>query len=263
MQEQKMTSKIDLSGINALLVGTPDPLTNGVAQTLEMAGATIQWLRWSNASARGLPHVDTTYDKGIEILSFEAESPDSLANQFNNLAAFHVAIVCPDWLHVGSFLETSPRDWELAINHNIERVIWAAQAAAKAMIARHEPGKLIFLSSFASLMPFVESSIMGTTLAALAGMARMAAVTLGPKQITVNTVACGWVGAGWQQPYLESARAHIEAGIPLGYIGLPSDVGNVCCFLASDLSRYMTGTVVSVDGGYTLTRGEGHSPYGS
>jgi 3-oxoacyl-[acyl-carrier protein] reductase len=90
----------------------------------------------------------------------------------------------------------------------------------------------------------------------------MAAVDLGAHNITVNVVARGWIDVDWARPFLHTeGRAFVEEGIPVGRIGRTEDVGALCCFLASEAAQYITGAVIPVDGGYTLTRSAGTSPY--
>ena len=71
----------------------------------------------------------------------------------------------------------------------------------------------------------------------------------------------GWVEDEWAQPQLQADRDFIEEGIPLGSIAQPEAVGYVCCFLASPLATYITGAMIPVDGGYSLTQSDGDSPY--
>ena len=90
----------------------------------------------------------------------------------------------------------------------------------------------------------------------------MAAIDCGQYGIRVNMIAMGWIETESTRPYLtEKGREFITQGIPLETIGQAKSVGDACCFLLSDLSSYMTGTVITVDGGYTLTRSKGQSPY--
>jgi 3-oxoacyl-[acyl-carrier protein] reductase len=90
----------------------------------------------------------------------------------------------------------------------------------------------------------------------------MAAVDLGQHGIRVNIIAAGWLSDERSKPILtEDGQLHTPEDIPLGTIGEPGDVGNLCCFLASPLSRYITGTVIPVDGGFLLTKSSAQTPY--
>ena len=217
---------IDLTGQTIYLSGGPPALADGIAAQLRRAGAAVQ-------------HSDSL------------DAVDSL----------DALIILPDWHQIGAFVDSTPADWDAALAANTERAILLAQDGARRMADRG--GAIVFVSSVAVHLPLVHTSAYGASLAALHPVAKMAAVTCGAAGIRVNTVALGWVESEWTAPYLRdaAARAYIEAGIPLGYVADPAAVGEVCCFLVSPLARSITGALLTVDGGYSLTRSEGESPY--
>lgn len=151
------------------------------------------------------------------------------------------------------FMETTTFDWSEALRKTFEGVVLRAQALALHMIEQRVAGRIIFLSSVAALKGLRNLSITGTVLAALHSVARMAAVDLGPYGITVNVVAVGWMAEGWRPTTLDNAEA-LTAHIPLGRLGSLESVGELCCFLASDATAYLTGAIIPVDGGYSLTK---------
>ena len=79
------------------------------------------------------------------------------------------------------------------------------------------------------------------------------AVELGPRDITVNSVAPGWVDTdAVVLPFADSGRARIEANIPLGRVAAPTDIAGPILFLASPLARHITGEILTVNGGSVL-----------
>lgn len=249
----------DLTNKTSLMIGSMNDLALGIARSLHQADSRILFAR---AESPATSDESAAKDLNATIHAVDLDDPQTLAGQMRSLPPFHIAVFNPGWHAVSDFIDTTPADWDQAINQNFERMIYAAQAAAKAMIQRGEGGRLIFLSSFASLMPFLQTSAAGTTLTALGSIARMAAVDLGEHGITVNVVAAGWIDTDWARPYLHvDGRTFVEQGIPVGRIGQAQDAGALCCFLASDSAQYITGAIIPVDGGYALTRAEGTSPY--
>jgi NAD(P)-dependent dehydrogenase (short-subunit alcohol dehydrogenase family) len=249
----------DLSDKTSVFFGALNEVALGVAAALHRAGSRIVL-----APADGPPEAVEAAARALAapVHPVDLDDPAVLAGQVAALPAFHVAVFSPGWDGVGEFMDTTPSDWDEAFRQNFERLVYAAQAAARVLVRRGGGGRLIFLSSAFSLMPFLQTSVTGTTLAALGALARMAAVDLGAHGITVNVVARGWVEAdGARRDLGAEGRSFVEAGIPLGRIGRAEDVGDVCAFLASDAARYVTGAILPVDGGYTLTRAAGTSPY--
>ncbi|HYO87526.1 MAG TPA: SDR family oxidoreductase, partial [Candidatus Limnocylindrales bacterium] len=115
------------------------------------------------------------------------------------------------------------------------------------------------VTSALALMPFAGASALGTTLAAVHAIARMAAVDFAQHGITANVVAPGWLAGAEFEALPEATQAHIRAGIPLARPGSMDEVAGVVRFLASAAGGYITGAVLPADGGYTLTRSDGRT----
>mgnify|MGYP005844386901 CR=1 FL=1 len=250
---------IDLNGKTAALVGAVSHLSIGIAGTLREAGADILFLH-PNTDTQRLSSDSriTAIDAALRPLDFTA--PETLAESLETVAAPDIVVLSPGHFQPADFLDTRPADWDAALTANFEQTTFAAQALARRMISKGAGGSMIFLSSVMALMPFMQASLIGTTLSAQWALARMAAVDLAPHRIRVNVVAVGWVEDDWTRPYLHSA-GQITAGIPAGRIGSPRDIGGLVAFLASDLAGYITGAVIPVDGGYMITRSDGDSPF--
>ncbi len=223
----------DSTGKAVLLVGTPSPVLDSIAQRFTASGAQIIWRETFSDTENILPQ-----DKAIQ-----------------------TAILAPGWFAEKPFMESTRADWDAALAANFEQIIYAAQAIARQMIAQGSGGCILFLSSVAALKSLAGLSTVGTVLAALHVAAKMAAVDLAPYGITVNIVAVGWVKGGWEtHTFNTNDPAQVGRYIPLEALGTPDDVGNVCAFLASPEARYLTGVIVPVDGGYTLTKAGAGTP---
>jgi NAD(P)-dependent dehydrogenase (short-subunit alcohol dehydrogenase family) len=250
---------IDLTDKLALILGGMNALVEGVAKSLASAGAQIV-LAYTSAEhpeAMVLAKQTTARTHVVDL-----GDPELLTQQVAALAPIHIAIISPSWLAYGDFLETTPADWQAALSRNFEQVVYAAQAVARQLIAQKAGGRIIFFIPVAAMTPLIQASVVGTSLAALRALAKMAAVDLGPHQITVNVVAANWSEPEkLAQGLRREGRTGIMQDIPLGRTVTAEDVGNACCFLASDLASYVTGVVLPVDGGYTLTRSTWQVPY--
>jgi NAD(P)-dependent dehydrogenase (short-subunit alcohol dehydrogenase family) len=150
-----------------------------------------------------------------------------------------------------SFLEMTENDWDKVIDINLKSVFLCSQAAAKVM---KEGGKIITISSIASLIAFDQLSHYCASKAGINGLVRSMAIELASKKINVNAVAPGAIktpGADWESMSEEALKQTLSL-IPWGRMGLPEDIANIVSFLASPGADYITGQVIVVDGGWTL-----------
>ena len=141
--------------------------------------------------------------------------------------------------------------WRQVMEVNLTGAFLGARAAARVM---RDGGRLIFTGSVLGDRPRVGLAAYSASKAGLTGMAKALALDLAPAGITVNVVAPGW----FDSPLTEGWRNNTElaAGI-LGHTaqrrwGAPADLAGAYRFLASDASAFVTGAVLTVDGGYLL-----------
>lgn len=230
-----------------LLAGGLDLTAQALGEALAADGAVVRYA--------GIPDemVDATFTP------LDLSDPLALAGQVAALEAFDAAVLLPGWRKFGPFLAMSAADWEAAIERNFARAVYAAQALARRLIADGRGGQLIFVTSALAAQPFNGAIGLGTTLAAVEGIARMAAVDLAPYGITVNVLAPGWLREEAFDGLPEAVQAHIRAGIPLARPAEPTEIAGVIHFLTSDAGRYVTGAIIPVDGGYSLTPASGRN----
>jgi NAD(P)-dependent dehydrogenase (short-subunit alcohol dehydrogenase family) len=141
--------------------------------------------------------------------------------------------------------------WRRVLDVNLTGAFLGARAAARVMGGG---GRLIFTGSVLGERPREGLAAYSASKAGLAGMAKSLALDLAPVGITVNVVAPGWFDSpladGWQRD--AGLSAAITGHTAQGRWGAPADLAGAYRFLASDASAFVTGTVLSVDGGYLL-----------
>jgi len=147
--------------------------------------------------------------------------------------------------------ETEAAAWRRILEVNLTGAFLGARAASRVM---GPGGRLIFTGSVLGERPRAGLAAYSASKAGLAGMAKGLALDLAPAGITVNVVAPGWfdspMAAGWRDdPGLSDA---ITGHTAQGRWGAPGDLAGAYRFLASDASAFVTGSVLSVDGGYLL-----------
>ena len=145
------------------------------------------------------------------------------------------------------FLDVTQDDWNGAVAA-IREAFLATQAAAR------RGDRRIVLGVIGSRGATGSRRRTGRRLAGafLHTIGQVAAVELGPEGTTVNVIAPGFVG-----------DARFDAGVPLGRAPEPQDVAEACAFLASDAAGYISGAIIPIDGGFTVTKTEGGSPLAS
>ena len=145
--------------------------------------------------------------------------------------------------------------FDALLDLNIRGAFILAQRASREWISRGVPGQIIFTTSWVHKVPWPEITPYAASKAALNALMRGFAKELAPHGIRANCLAPGIVGAGmalkaWNEN--EAYRRRADAAIPLGYLQPVESVANAMAFLCSDMSSYMTGSVLTIDGGCTL-----------
>jgi 3-oxoacyl-[acyl-carrier protein] reductase len=141
-------------------------------------------------------------------------------------------------------------DLEAVLDLNVRATIQVTRAAVRRMLPRGA-GRVINISSVTGLSGYRGLSVYGASKAALDGFTRALSRELGARQITVNSVAPGYLRTEMSLRLDEEQLAQISRRTPLGRLGESEDVAAAVLFLASDAARFVTGHVLVVDGGLT------------
>ncbi|MEZ4668415.1 MAG: SDR family oxidoreductase [Anaerolineae bacterium] len=162
--------------------------------------------------------------------------------------------------HVGMviavpLLEFKAADWDQTMNVNVKSAFLLGQAAARAMIADGVKGQLVFTTSWVAETPWPDIGPYNTSKAAMNQLMRSFARELADKGVRANCIAPGIVGVGmakrqWDTDPVYKARA--SKAIPLGFMQPLDSVANGFLFLCSPAASYMTGSVLTMDGGCSL-----------
>jgi 3-oxoacyl-[acyl-carrier protein] reductase len=248
---------IDLSGRSALVTGAAQGIAQAVALQLKACGAAVQVADIDGqraevfARANGLSlHVFDIADRKAahaavaDVLKLSGGRLDILVNGAGGVRG-----------QVGQAIESvDEAGWSAIFDANIHGAFWMAQACAPAMQARGW-GRMIHIASGAGLRPSL-TGIQAYTAAkhALVGLAKQLSQDLGPHGITSNAIAPGFILSNpttqrqWEA-YGVDGQQRLLQSIHTRRLGAAQDIASMAAFLASDHAAWVTGQVISVDGG--------------
>lgn len=170
------------------------------------------------------------------------------------LGRLDAVIVCAGVLVEAELEEISLEDWERTMAVNLRGPFLLVQAAAK-VLAESAHGRVVLTASTSAFRGGAGTAAYAASKGGLIAMTRSLALGLARAQICVNCVAPGWIDTPFNQPYWTrvgdtgESHAALEARIPLGAQGTPTDVAAAIVFLASPAARYISGQALIVDGG--------------
>jgi 3-oxoacyl-[acyl-carrier protein] reductase len=139
-------------------------------------------------------------------------------------------------------------DWDAVINVNLKGTFNCTKAAVKLM-SKQRSGKIVNIASIVGLMGNVGQANYAASKAGVIGLTKTTAREFAARGITVNAVAPGFIATAMTEAIPEKAKQELNAQIPMGRLGLPADVAEAVLFLSGASADYITGQVLSVNGG--------------
>ena len=152
------------------------------------------------------------------------------------------------------FLEVTEADWDAVIAVNLKGSFLVGQAVARHMVARsgEARGAIVNMSSVNGTLAIPSIASYNASKGAINQLTRVMALSLADQGVRVNAVAPGTIATELARSAVltsDEARLRILSRTPMKRLGEPSEIADVCAFLLSDASSYMTGEIVVVDGG--------------
>lgn len=148
-------------------------------------------------------------------------------------------------------MRISDEDWDLVLDVNLKGTFNCCKAVARAML-KQRYGRIINITSVAGLAGNAGQANYASSKAGLVGLTKTLAKELGPRNITVNAVAPGFVTTVLTENLPQDLKDAALKLTPLGRFGAPEDIAHAVAFLASDDAAFITGQVLSVDGGMVM-----------
>jgi 3-oxoacyl-[acyl-carrier protein] reductase len=151
----------------------------------------------------------------------------------------------------GLSMRMSMEDWDTVLNTNLKGAFNFIQAVMRPMI-KQRSGRIINISSIAGLIGNAGQANYAASKAGLIGLTKTLARELASRGITVNAVAPGLIETDMTTVLSEEVRQNILKNVPLGKLGEPEDIAGAVAYLASAEAKYITGQVLTVDGGMVM-----------
>jgi 3-oxoacyl-[acyl-carrier protein] reductase len=252
--EKKSRITTDLTGRVAIVTGAARGLGRSIAEALAAAGAqvacvdmkadiladTVAAITASGGIALAVP-CDVTDSKRV------GEAVDEVVAKWGGL---HILVNNAGVTRDGLIVRMKDEQWDLVININLRGTFLFTRAAARPMM-KGRGGRIINIASVAGLMGNPGQANYSASKAGVIGLTRTVARELAARDITVNAVAPGFIATEMTAALGDQILEQVKREIPLGRLGQPQDVSDAVLYLASDAAGFITGQVLTVDGGLT------------
>ena len=254
MEDGKVSSVFDLTDQRAIVTGASRGLGRHFALTLARAGAQVV------LTARGIDrleavvkeiegfggsaiavHVDVADGESVKRCVETAENALGSINILVNNAG--IAVTKP-------LLEHAEEDWDSVLDTNLKGVWLMAQEVARRMVHREQGGSIINIASVLGERGIAQLPGYCASKGGIINLTRAMAVELAPYGIQVNTIAPGYIETDMNRQFFATqAGQRLIKRIPQRRLGQVEDLDGTLLLLASDASQYMTGSVITIDGG--------------
>jgi 3-oxoacyl-[acyl-carrier protein] reductase len=252
------SSIFDMSGEVALVTGASSGLGRRFARVLAANGARVAL---AGRRADELAAVAEDIRKGggtATTVDFELTERAAIGPAFDAVEAalgpVTVLINNAGIAGPGPLLDITYERWREILSVDLDALFSMAQEGARRMSARGRGGTIVNVSSILGLHPSRGDGAYSVAKAGVVQLSAILALELATHGIRVNTLAPGYVVTGMNRAYFASEASRVITDrIPLGRVGQVEDLDGAILFLASDASRFVTGTVLVVDGGHVLS----------
>ena len=206
----------------------------------------------SQAAAAELSALGTGEAKGYAVDVSDFASVEEFAKQVNDdLGAVSILVNNAGVTRDGLTMRMSDEDWDTVLDTNLKGAFNTVKAFQRNLL-RSKNARIINISSVIGLRGNAGQANYAASKAGLIGFTKSLAREFSGRKICVNAVAPGFIVTDMTDELSEDVQEEVMKGIPLGFFGEVSDIANAVLFLASEEARYITGQVLTVDGGMVM-----------
>jgi 3-oxoacyl-[acyl-carrier protein] reductase len=243
---------IDLSGRTAFVTGSTRGIGRAVADALYRAGARVAVAGRDQAKAAAVAAELGERATGVACDVGQAAAVDqAIAAAERALGPVDILVNNAGITRDNLLLRMGEADWDEVLRANLTGAFYTTKAVLRGMMKRKQ-GRIINITSVVGLTGNKGQANYAASKAGLIGFTKSVAREYGSRNILVNAIAPGFIETDMTAGLPGEARAAMLAGITLGRFGRPEEVAGAVLFLASELSGYITGQVLVVDGGLAV-----------
>lgn len=242
-----------LAGKSAFVTAAGQGIGRGAALAFAREGASV-WA--TDLNAKTLAEIDGR--DGIKTRALDVTDEQAIARVAAEVGDIDVLFNCAGFVHHGTILECTPKDWDFSFNINVRSMYLVTRAFMPGML-KNGKGSIINMASVASSLKGLPNRfVYGATKAAVIGLTKAIAADTVGQGIRCNAICPGTVDTpsldGRINAFADPVQARKEfvARQPMGKLGTVDDITGILIFLASDESLFATGNAYAIDGGMTI-----------
>lgn len=249
-----------LEGKTALITGATRGIGKGIALKFATEGANIAFTG-RGANEEMLAALEATRQEvealGVKCIAYAsdaanfAQTEETVKKVKEDFGSIDILVNNAGITKDGLMLRMTEEQWDTVINANLKSAFNFIHACLPIMM-RQRGGSIINMSSVVGVHGNAGQANYAASKAGMIGLAQSVAQEMGPKGIRVNTIAPGFIETAMTEALPDEVRNEWKKKIPLRRAGQTEDVANTALYLASDLSSYVTGQVIQVDGGMNM-----------
>jgi 3-oxoacyl-[acyl-carrier protein] reductase len=242
-----------LDGKNVIITGASRGIGMGIARVFAEHGANVAFT-YSSSEAPALELEKELTSKGVKAKAYKsnaasfADSEKLVAQVLEDFGGIDVLINNAGITKDNLLIRMREEDFDAVIEINLKSVFNMTKAVQRTMLKQRK-GSIINMSSVVGVKGNAGQTNYAASKAGIIGFTKSVALELGSRNIRCNAIAPGFIETEMTDKLDEKTVEEWRQAVPLKRGGSPEDVANACLFLASDLSDYITGQVLNVDGG--------------
>ncbi len=242
-----------LKGKKTLVTGGTSGIGKVIAKTFAAQGADVTIIGTNETRAKTtideMTQVKISDEQQFGYYIVDVADTTGVQDAFDKIGPVDVLVNNAGITRDGLLMRMSEEDWDAVLNTNLKSIFNFCKAAVRPMM-KQRSGKIINISSVVGLTGNAGQSNYAASKLGMVGFTKSLAKEVASRGINVNCIAPGYIQTPMTESLNEQQRAAISDKIPMG-MGEPKSIADAALFLASEMSDYITGVVLPVDGGMT------------